>query len=192
MLLEALRQADEWEEIGETSHDAYDGARWLPEVSNDVRSLGLSQEYIEVLCLSNGDIPLQVWSLVLMLPEARVARFVRHLFDLHLIEVVDTALETNFSKTSPNIIIRASIPWRSNANPLILTSICWAYSTPVQVHQWSADPPWDLCEKFTWPWTYTSVEIVRYLERRFTPSLQLLARQQYPIFSKRRILSMAT
>ena len=41
-------------------------ARWLPEVNNDVRSLGLSQEYIEVLCLSNGDLPLQAIALVLM------------------------------------------------------------------------------------------------------------------------------
>ena len=74
-LLEALRQADEWEEMGETRLTRTSVARWLPEINNDVRSLGLSQEYIEVLCLSNGELPLQAIALVLMTPEARVARF---------------------------------------------------------------------------------------------------------------------
>src|SRR5947209_20314936 len=70
MLLEALRQADEWEEIGgevETHLTRTSVARWLPEVNKDVRSFGLSQEYIEVLCLSNGELPLQAVSLVLMM-----------------------------------------------------------------------------------------------------------------------------
>src|SRR5207247_3133060 len=47
VLLEALRQADEWEEIGgevETRLTRTTVARWLPEVSNDLHSLGLSQE----------------------------------------------------------------------------------------------------------------------------------------------------
>src|SRR6185312_1494958 len=68
MLLEALRQADEWEEVageGVVHLSRTTVARWLPEVSNDVRSLGLSQEYIEVLCLSNGELSLQAVALVL-------------------------------------------------------------------------------------------------------------------------------
>ncbi len=47
VLLEALRQADEWEEMGQTTLTRTTVARWLPEVSNDVRSLGLSQEHIK-------------------------------------------------------------------------------------------------------------------------------------------------
>ena len=74
VLLEALRQADEWEEIGETTLTRTTVSRWLPEVSKDVRSLGFNQEHIDALCLSNGEIPLQAMSLALMLPEARVAR----------------------------------------------------------------------------------------------------------------------
>ena len=68
VLLEALRQADEWEEIaneGVTHLTRTTVARWLPEVSNDVRSLGLNQECIEVLCLSNGEFSLQAVALVL-------------------------------------------------------------------------------------------------------------------------------
>src|SRR5437879_8129400 len=57
VLLEALRQADEWEEIvreGVTQLSRSTVARWQPQVSNDVRNLGLNQESIEVLCLCNG------------------------------------------------------------------------------------------------------------------------------------------
>ena len=95
VLLEALRQADEWEKIaseGVTQFARTTVARWQPEVSNDVRSLGLSQESIEVLCLSNGELSLQAVALALMAPEARIARVMAHLFELGLIEVVDTVL----------------------------------------------------------------------------------------------------
>src|SRR5262249_15986916 len=107
--LEALRQADEWEEIaseGVTHLTRTTVARWLPEVSNDVRSLGLNQEAIEVLCLSNGELSLQAVSLVLMMPEARVARVMVQLLKLNLIEVVDTVLETELQRDLSNIIIK--------------------------------------------------------------------------------------
>ncbi len=109
VLLEALRQADEWEEVaneGVTNLTRTTVARWQPEVSRDVRSLGLKQESIEVLCLSNGELPLQAVSLVLMTPEARVARIMNHLLELNLIEVVDTALETELQQDLSNIIIK--------------------------------------------------------------------------------------
>src|SRR6266568_4065291 len=82
VLLEALRQADEWEEMaGEmgTQLTRTTVARWLPEVNNDVRGFGLSQEYIEVLCLSNGELPLQAMALVLMTPESRITRIMTRL-----------------------------------------------------------------------------------------------------------------
>ena len=56
-------------------------ARWLPEVSNDVRSFGLGQESIDVLCLANGELTLQAVSLVLMTPEARVVRLMVRLLN---------------------------------------------------------------------------------------------------------------
>src|SRR2546428_3781248 len=105
VLLEALRQADEWEEMGETQLTRTTVARWLPEVSNDVRSLGLSQEHIEVLCLANGEVPLQGMAMVLMIPEARVARIMNRLLELRLIEVVDTTLEAQLQQDLSNIII---------------------------------------------------------------------------------------
>src|SRR6266852_1604834 len=101
VLLEALRQADEWEEVGETQPTRTTVARWLA----DVRSLGLSQEHIEVLCLANGEVPMQAMAMVLMLPEARVARIVSRLLELRLIEVVDTALEAELQQDLSNIII---------------------------------------------------------------------------------------
>ncbi len=105
VLLEALRQADEWEEMGQTALTRTSVARWLPEINKDVRSLGLSQEHIEVLCLSNGEISLQAMALVLMIPEARVARTMARLLELRLIEVVDTALEAELQQDLSNIII---------------------------------------------------------------------------------------
>src|SRR6266853_589022 len=123
VLLEALRQADEWEEMaGEmgTQLTRTTVARWLPEVNNDVRSLGLSQEYIEVLCLSNGELPLQAIASVLMMPEARIARIMARLLELRLIEVVDTALETEVQQDLSNLIIRCQTALsrqRQSSNP---------------------------------------------------------------------------
>src|SRR5260370_23875926 len=100
-LLEALRQADEWEEMGETHLTRTAVARWLPEIHNDVRSLGLGQEYIEVLCLSNGEIPLQAIALVLMTPEPRVARIMTRLLELPSIQIFATPLKTDVQQHLP-------------------------------------------------------------------------------------------
>src|SRR5205823_14840169 len=80
-------------------------ARWLPAVRNDVRSLGLSQEHIAVLCLANGEVPLQAIAMVLMIPEGRIVRIMNRLLELRLIEVVDTALEGELQQDVSNIII---------------------------------------------------------------------------------------
>jgi len=105
VLLEALRQADEWEEIGETLLTRTTVSRWLPEVSKDVRSLGLNQEHIDVLCLSNGEIHLQGMALVMMLPEARVVRIMAPFIELHFIEVVDTSFENQMQQEFSNLFI---------------------------------------------------------------------------------------
>jgi len=51
-------------------------------------------------------IVLQAVALVLMVPEARIARVMEHLFELGLIEVVDTVLETELQRDLSNIIIK--------------------------------------------------------------------------------------
>ena len=181
VLLEALRQADEWEEMGETSLTRMTVARWLPEVSNDVRSLGLSQEHIEVLCLANGEIPLQAVAMVLMIPEARVVRIMNHLLGLHLIEVVDTALEAELQQDLSNIIIMCQhklAQRRQNDIPeqhlLGLIDTLSQCINGLLIHHGT------YAKSLRGRGQLPLVEIVRYLERRFAQPLQLLTKQ-YPI-----------
>src|SRR6266480_1972158 len=182
VLLEALRQADEWEEMGETSLTSMTVARWLPEVSNDVRSLGLSQEHIEVLCLANGEVPLQAMAMVLMIPEARVARIMNHLLELRLIEIVDTALETELQQDLSNIIIMCQHTLAQQRQKLVpeqhLLGLMKTLSQCINellIHHGTYAK--SLRGRGQLPFT----EIVRYLERRFDQPLQLIAKQHYPI-----------
>jgi len=185
VLLEALRQADEWEEIGgeaETHLTRTTVARWLPEINNDVRSLGLSQEYIEVLCLSNGELPLQAIASVLMMPEARVARIMARLLELRLIEVVDTALETEVQQDLSNLIIRCQLTLsrqRQSSNPqqhlLGLVTVLSECINGLLVHHGT------YAKSLRGRGQVPFAEVVRYLERRFAHQLQLLSKQQYPI-----------
>ncbi len=182
VLLEALRQADEWEEMGEAHLSRTTVVRWLPEVNNDVQSLGLSQEYIQVLCLANGENPLQAISLALMLPEARVARIINRLLELRLVEIVDTALETELQQDLANLLIRCQTylaRQHQSSNPqqhlLGLVSILSTCINGLLEHH--AKYAKSLRERGQVPFA----EIARYLERKFAPPLQLLARQQYPI-----------
>src|SRR5216684_3991812 len=181
VLLEALRQADEWEEI-ETQLTRTAVARWLPEVNNDVRSLGLSQEYIEVLCLSNGELPLQAIASVLMTPEARIARIMTRLLELRLIEVVDTALEGEVQQDLSNLIIRCESTLarqRQSSNPeqhlLGLVHVLSECINGLLAHH--SIYAKSLRGRGQVPY----MEVVRYLERRFSQQLQLLSSQQYPI-----------
>jgi hypothetical protein len=182
LLLEALRQADEWEEMGETSLTRTTVARWLPEVSRDVRSLGLNQEHIDVLCLSNGEIPLQGMSLALMLPEARVARAMSRLLDLHLIEVVDTSLEAELQQDLSNIIIMCQhtlAQQRQNSTPV--QHLLGLIQTEGQCINGLLIHHGTYAKSLRGRGQLPIVEIVRYLERRFSQPLQLLAKQQFPI-----------
>jgi hypothetical protein len=185
VLLEALRQADEWEEIageGVTNLTRTTVARWQPEVNRDVRNLGLGQEEIEVLCLSNGELPLQAVALVLMMPEARVARVIARLLDFKLIEVVDVALETVLQGDLATIIIKGQhilAHYRQASNPeLHLLGLVTTLSECINglfIHHGKYG------RSLRGRGQIPSVEVVRYLQRRFLQSLQLLARQQYPI-----------
>ncbi len=182
ILLEALRQADEWEEMGDTSLTRTTVSRWLPEVSKDVRSLGLNQEHIDVLCLSNGEIPLQGMSLALLIPEARIAHIMRHLLEARLIEFVDTSLEAELQQDLSNIIIMCQhtlAQQRQNTTPVqhllgLIHTLGQGINSLLIHHGTYAK---SLRGRGQLPIT----EIVRYLERRFSQPLQALARQQYPI-----------
>ncbi len=181
-LLEALRQADEWEEMGETHLTRTAVARWLPEIHNDVRSLGLGQEYIEVLCLSNGEIPLQAIALVLMTPEARVARIMTRLLELRLIEIVDTALENEVQQDLSNLIIKCQTILtrkQQSSNPeqhlLGLVTILSDCINGLLAHHSRYAKSLRGRGQIPYP------DVIRYLERRFSNQFQLLSQQQYPI-----------
>jgi predicted transcriptional regulator len=181
VLLEALRQADEWEEMGETSLTRMTVARWLPEVSNDVRSLGLSQEHIEVLCLANGEVPLQAVAMVLMIPEARVVRIMNHLLELHLIEVVDTALEAGLQQDLSNIIIMCQHKLaQRRQNDIADQHLLGLIDTLSQCINGLLIHHGSYAKSLRGRGQLPLMEIVRYLERRFAQPLQLLTKQ-YPI-----------
>jgi predicted DNA-binding ribbon-helix-helix protein len=185
VLLEALRQADEWEEVaGEgVSHlTRTTVARWLPEVSNDVRSLGLNQESIDVLCLSNGELTLQAVALVLMVPEARVARVMAQLLQLNLIEVVDTVLETELQQDLSNIIIKCqhTLAQQKNAASVeqhllgLVTTLAECINALLVHHGTYA-------RSLRGRGHVPSMEVVRYLERRFLQQLRMIGQHQYSI-----------
>lgn len=182
VLLEALRQADEWEEVGESALTRTTVSRWLPEVSKDVRSLGLNQEHIDVLCLSNGEIPLQGMAQALLLPEARVAHIMARLLELHLIEVVDTSLEADLQQDLSNIIIMCQhtlAQQRQNTTPvqhlLGLIHTLGQCINGLLIHHGT------YAKSLRGRGQLPISEIVRYLERRFSQPLHTLARQQFSI-----------
>jgi hypothetical protein len=182
VLLEALRQADEWEEMGQTTLTRTTVARWLPEVSNDVRSLGLSQEHIEVLCLSNGELPLQAMALVLMMPEARIAHVMMRLLELRLIEVVDTALEAELQQDLSNIIIMCQHTLAQQRQNLTADQhLLGLMKTLSQCINGLLIHHGKYAKALRGRGQLPIPDIVRYLERRFMQPLQLLSKQQYPI-----------
>ncbi|GAC1422332.1 MAG: hypothetical protein PVS3B3_04890 [Ktedonobacteraceae bacterium] len=185
VLLEALRQADEWEEIaaeGVVHLTRTTVARWQPEVTKDVKSLGLSQDEVNVLCLSTGDIPLQAAAQVLMMPEARIARILARLISFNLIEVVDTLMETELQGDLSNIIIKcqytlahqrqSSTPEQHLLGLIITLSDC---TNGLLIHHGH------YARILRGRGHVPTTEIMRYLERRFVPPLQLLSKQRYPI-----------
>lgn len=182
VLLEALRQADEWEEMPDTSLTRAMMVRWLPEVSNDVRSLGLSQEHIDVLCLANGEAPLQAMAMALMLPEARVARILIRLLELRLVELVDSALEGELQQDLTNIIIMSQhtlAQQRQNSAPdqhlLGLIKTLSQCINGLLIHHGM------YAKALRGRGQVPVADIVSYLEKRFAGSLQLMATQQFPI-----------
>lgn len=184
VLLEALRQADEWEEItreNKTLLTRTSVARWQPEVSRDVSSMGLSQQAIEVLCLCNGEIPLHAIAQVLMVPEARVAYLMEYLLRLNLIEVVDTALETELQRDLYNIIIKCqyNLAYQRQSSHAaqhllgLITTLSGCINAILNHHSRYAK---NLRGRGQLP----ASEVVRYLEHRFAQT-HYQVQQHYPI-----------
>src|SRR2546430_12694331 len=168
--------------MGQTTLTRTTVARWLPEVSNDVRSLGLSQEHIEVLCLSNGELPLQAMSLVLMMPEARIAHVMTRLLELRLIEVVDTALEAELQQDLSNIIIMCQHTLAQQRQNLTADQhLLGLMKTLSQCINGLLIHHGKYAKALRGRGQLPIPDIVRYLERRFMQPLQLLSKQQYPI-----------
>ncbi len=181
VLLEALRQADEWEKMSEIHLTRTTAVRWLQEVRGDVRGLGLDREAIAVLCLSNGEIPLQAMALALMLPEARVARLIAHLLEFRLIEVVDTALEAELQRDLSNLIIKYQAKLakkqqisRPEQRLLGLAEILSECINALLAHHSK------YAKGLRGRGELSTGEVSRYLESRFVPQYQLLSKQ-YPI-----------
>lgn len=185
VLLESLRQADEWEEIaaeGITYLTRTTVARWKPEVTRDVRALGLSHDEVLVLCLSNGEIPLQSAAQALMMPEARVVRLLARLLELNLIEVVDTTMETELQGDLSTIIIKcqhtlaqqrqSSTPEQHLLGLIITLSDC---TNGLLIHHGK------FARILRGRGHVSNAEIMLYLAHRFAQPLQLLSQQRYPI-----------
>lgn len=104
VLLESLRQADEWDEATTAGLSRTTVARWRPQFNGDVNRLGLEPDAINVLILANGQRSLQAIAYALLISEARVAQVLDHLLALNLIEVVDEALESDLEHDLMNVL----------------------------------------------------------------------------------------
>jgi|SRR5579859_7460123 len=104
VLLESLRQADEWDEAAATGLNRTTVARWMPHFTGDIKRLGLEPDAVNVLCLANGQLSLEAIAYALLCSEARVAQILDHLLELRLIEVVDEALEAELERNLVDIL----------------------------------------------------------------------------------------
>jgi Domain of unknown function (DUF4388) len=117
VLLEALRMADEWGRDGSTGYTRNTVARWMPQFNGDVRQLGLGREEMGVLCLSNGQFPLQAISYALLVPEPQVVLLMQRLVELGLIEVVDARLEDELERDLVNLLTQSQQQLAQESGP---------------------------------------------------------------------------
>ena len=121
-------------------------------------------------------------TMVLMTPEARIARVMMRLLQLRLIEVVDTALEAELQQDLTNIIIMSQHTLgqqRQNLAPeqhlLGLIKTLSQCINGLLIHHGT------YAKSLRGRGQLPIADIVRYLERRFAQPLQLMAKQQFPI-----------
>lgn len=104
VLLESLRQADEWDEAAATGLSRTTVARWMPHFTGDIMRLGLEPDAVNVLCLANGQLSLEQIAYALLCSEARIAQCMAQLLHMQLIEVVDQALEAELERNLIDIL----------------------------------------------------------------------------------------
>jgi hypothetical protein len=116
-----------------------------------------------------------------MLPEARVVRIMTRLLELNLVEVVDTALETELQQDLANLMMRCQYilaPYRGSRVPeQLLTGLIRTLAECINgllVHHGR------YARSLRGRGHLPPTEIVRYLEQCFTQQLQLLIKH-YPL-----------
>lgn len=119
VLLEALRMADEWGQAGALALSRNTVARWMPEpeFKGDISGLDLAREEVHVLCLSNGQFPLNAISYALLIPEPHIAVMMQKLLGLGLIEVVDARLETELERSLVNLLTQSQHQLSHDSKP---------------------------------------------------------------------------
>jgi hypothetical protein len=176
-VLESLRLADEWED-GSPLLSRMTVARWVPTFNGDIRQLGLSREEIQVLCLSNGQIPLQAIAYVLRCGEGRVGHVMQRLLDLGLIEVVDAQLEAELERDLMNLLTASQhqLSQQPNAAPeqrlVILIKALALCANGLLMHHGK------YARSLRGRGAVQPAEITRYLEQRFAPLLRHIQGQQ--------------
>ncbi len=179
ILLEALRMADEWDQGGASALTRNTVARWMPEFQGDVTKLGLSREDINVLCLSNGQLPLRAIAYGLLLPEARVAAVMHKLLDLGLIEVVDARLEAELEHSLVNLLTQTQhqLTDDTRATPdqrlLVLVKTMGSCVNGLLAHHAV------FARVLRGRGELPRNEVVQYIQRTFAPTLAYMQRQ-YP------------
>jgi hypothetical protein len=176
ILLEALRMADEWTRAGALAISRNTVARWMPEFNGDVTQLGLGRDEISVLCLSNGQFPLQAIAYALLMPEPQVAATMHKLLDLGLIEVVDSRLEAELERSLTNLLTQSQhqLSQDSRATPeqrmiTLVRTMATCVNGLLTHHSLYARALRGRGE-------VAKQEVVRYLESTFGPALSHLQR----------------
>jgi hypothetical protein len=174
ILLEALRMADEWGRDGSNGYTRNTVARWMPQFNGDVRQLGLGREEIGVLCLSNGQFPLQAISYALLVPEPQIVLVMQRLVDLGLVEVVDARLEDELERGLVNLLTQSQQQLSQDSGPTpeqrMLTIIRTMGSCINGLISHHAVYARSLRGRGEIP----SIEVIRYLEATFGPIIQQL------------------
>jgi len=177
VLLEALRIADESAYAGPIRLSRQATARWMPQFSGNFRSLGLSPDEVNVLCLANGQFTLSTMSYALLLPETTVAAAIEKLLQLQLIELVDEHLEGELEQNLIVLITRCHYQLaqkgRASAEQRMLTMARTMGSCVNGLLAHHRDFARALRGRGQLP----EAEINRYLEQRFAPVLADMQRQ---------------
>lgn len=177
ILLEALRIADESAYAGPIRLSRQAVARWMPQFSGNVRALGLSQDEVNVLCLANGQFTLSTMSYALLLPESSVAAAMEKLLQLQLIELVDEHLEGELEQNLMALLMRSQYQLAQKGRPsteqrmLTLVRTMGACSNGLLTHHR------DFARTLRGRGQLPELEINRYLEQRFAPSLAAMQGQ---------------